>query len=429
MNILSIFNTTHFLVITLDEKGPSWIKLPGALNVNVCILFNESYLESKRLEIKALFNGASIGRISIEHLAVWVHEGMEKESRSNYYFIENPDVSHVRKMLIGGFDFSGKYLDVKKVSSRVVFRLITARSVLLSDDLISVFDHDRFDSVVRMTLDTCDDGSIWGTFNCDQIIRGFSLPIFINKARFLNDDLCNGLSLEDNSDLIAGLINIVVEEVSAKFEFDHADDVNNYLLRYIPMLKKMKKRLVYKDEYGDIVIDDWQKELKSVVNNKLQELVKIADVYMMDELGKFGRMADGKIFIEKLIGDIIDRETDDGILTAGSDNVGQMSGVEFETHVMQLLCSFGWDVSTTPTAGDQGGDLIAVKLQSRVVIQCKNWADPVGNAAVQEVFSAKRYYNCNRAIVIAVNGYTKAAYKLANATNVDLLSHFDLNEL
>ena len=79
-------------------------------------------------------------------------------------------------------------------------------------------------------------------------------------------------------------------------------------------------------------------------------------------------------------------------------------------------------LSTTATTGDQGVDLIARKDKSVIAIQCKYYSKPVGNKAVQEVIAGKGFYNCNKAVVISNNLFTKSAKQLADDSNVKLLT-------
>lgn len=61
-----------------------------------------------------------------------------------------------------------------------------------------------------------------------------------------------------------------------------------------------------------------------------------------------------------------------------------------------------------------------------IIIQTKYYADKVGNSAVQEAFSAKKFYGADLAFVISNSGFTKSAIELADATGVKLLSDDEL---
>ena len=60
---------------------------------------------------------------------------------------------------------------------------------------------------------------------------------------------------------------------------------------------------------------------------------------------------------------------------------------------------------------------------------CKKYAKPVGNKAVQEVVAGKTHYKADHAMVIAPNGFTNSAKKLAESNNVMLIHHSEIGEI
>jgi len=64
-----------------------------------------------------------------------------------------------------------------------------------------------------------------------------------------------------------------------------------------------------------------------------------------------------------------------------------------------------------------------------VAIQCKNTAQPVGNAAVQEVFAGKAFYEATTAVVVSRSGFTSSAIQLANRLTVALVDATALGDL
>lgn len=111
---------------------------------------------------------------------------------------------------------------------------------------------------------------------------------------------------------------------------------------------------------------------------------------------------------------------------ATAQELANMTGAEFESYIGRRLKGMGYkDVRVTQTSGDFGADVIAVNSNGETVcIQCKHYSKPVGIKAVQEIYSAKQYYNCQKAMVITNATYTKAAIDLANKTGVDLWANF-----
>ena len=64
------------------------------------------------------------------------------------------------------------------------------------------------------------------------------------------------------------------------------------------------------------------------------------------------------------------------------------------------------------------GDVIAEKAGLRLIVQCKRYGRPVGNAAVQEVAAATLHWSGDMAAVVSNAGFTPAARKLAGTTGV-----------
>ncbi|SFG59571.1 restriction endonuclease [Methylobacterium gossipiicola] len=104
-------------------------------------------------------------------------------------------------------------------------------------------------------------------------------------------------------------------------------------------------------------------------------------------------------------------------------------GIAYERFCTARLRAAGWNARPTQASGDQGADIVAEHGGVRLVVQCKRYGKPVGNAAVQEVAAALRYWSGDRAVVVSNAGFTPAARKLAAATNVELLHHDDLADL
>jgi restriction system protein len=108
------------------------------------------------------------------------------------------------------------------------------------------------------------------------------------------------------------------------------------------------------------------------------------------------------------------------------NDVSQLSGVEYEAHCAEILRRSGWTVYPTPATGDHGADIVAEKNGKRLVVQCKQYGQPVGNKAVQEVYSARPMYHAANACVVAPAGFTAHAKRAAHALSVRLLDHRDL---
>jgi restriction system protein len=99
------------------------------------------------------------------------------------------------------------------------------------------------------------------------------------------------------------------------------------------------------------------------------------------------------------------------------------NGRGYELYVAGILRNGGWDTQVTPQSGDHGADIIATKDGRRVAVQCKFFSSKVGNSSVQEIYSAKDFYECHSAVVVSNAEYSRAARKIASSLSVALLHH------
>ncbi len=102
------------------------------------------------------------------------------------------------------------------------------------------------------------------------------------------------------------------------------------------------------------------------------------------------------------------------------------NGIEFEKYAAIKLSHLGYrKIKFTDITGDHGADLIAIAPDRvKCAIQCKCYSRPVGNKAIQEALTGSAYYDCERAIVVTNNTFTKQAIEDANKVGVILYEYF-----
>ncbi len=102
-----------------------------------------------------------------------------------------------------------------------------------------------------------------------------------------------------------------------------------------------------------------------------------------------------------------------------------MDGKRYEQQVAIYLRSKGFRrVSITKASNDYGIDIICYKRRLKYGVQCKYYSKPVGVHAVQQVVGGMRYYDCDRAMVVTNNTYTRQAIELAERNDVDLIEKY-----
>lgn len=101
------------------------------------------------------------------------------------------------------------------------------------------------------------------------------------------------------------------------------------------------------------------------------------------------------------------------------EQIDKMTGREFEEFVAAVMEGCGYEIEEiTVASGDYGADIIAWADDEKIAVQCKRYSKPVGVKAVQEVISAMKHYDCERAVVITNSTFTKQAYTLAEDNEV-----------
>jgi restriction system protein len=206
------------------------------------------------------------------------------------------------------------------------------------------------------------------------------------------------------------------EEEAARQSLErHQNEQWNELTRIInadaSVLAIKRRQLVYSDSYGVEKTEAWLKEVEYYI--KIRGLEKYERPYQS------GRDLPA---IANLI-DYVAKSTQ-------VQNVSPTSNpLEFERQCAETLQRIGWSTQLTVCTGDQGIDIIATKKKIKVVIQCKLYAKPVGNGAVQEIAAGRSFERADYAVVVTTSGFTKSARTLAKNTQVLLLDFAELAEL
>ncbi len=101
--------------------------------------------------------------------------------------------------------------------------------------------------------------------------------------------------------------------------------------------------------------------------------------------------------------------------------IDKMDGKTFEKACADILKHHGFSkVEITGRSGDGGVDILACKGNVRYAVQCKRYKNKLGNSSIQEVFSGKAYYHCDKAAVMTNSYFTKPAIQYAGHLDVEL---------
>lgn len=113
------------------------------------------------------------------------------------------------------------------------------------------------------------------------------------------------------------------------------------------------------------------------------------------------------------------------------NNIDKMvDGSEFEVYLHRLFRELGYmDAYKTKGSHDFGADLVFTdRTGIRTILQAKRYSpeNMVGIEAVQQVYTARNYYQAKKAIVLATTSYTDSCETIAGVNGVLLLNRRDL---
>lgn len=127
-------------------------------------------------------------------------------------------------------------------------------------------------------------------------------------------------------------------------------------------------------------------------------------------------------------------DLEDNIITEPDENSSSLgnshsNGYEFEEFIAKCLNDSGWETRLTKRSGDQGLDVLAFDDTFKVALQCKRYANPVGNDAVQQAHAAADFIGATHAAVISTSTFTSSAKNLAEVLGVILIQEEEIKNL
>ena len=98
----------------------------------------------------------------------------------------------------------------------------------------------------------------------------------------------------------------------------------------------------------------------------------------------------------------------------------QMTGLEFEKEVASLFRGNGYNATLTPATADGGIDIILIRGDEHIAVQCKHHAKPVGPNDVRALQGVVASQNYSKGIFVSLNGYTATVRQEVRSGNVQI---------
>jgi restriction system protein len=210
-----------------------------------------------------------------------------------------------------------------------------------------------------------------------------------------------------------------MEEKAEKLLQKLLKEIPKIIEKNIKQISSAYRNSVTSNSFGKKNYKKFYPELLGFLEEKSPNWKKINELEGVESLDMSGAEASIIEIIEEQIEEMDkDLEYDD-----------DMDPYEYERFCAEQFKQNDWDAEATKGSSDQGVDVIATKDGITLVGQCKKFAKPVGNSAVQEVVAGMKYYGATKGVVIAPNGFTKSAKKLAEANQIPLIHHSEIKDI
>lgn len=187
---------------------------------------------------------------------------------------------------------------------------------------------------------------------------------------------------------------------------------------HMEALVRQRTILIRTDPYGKPVLDKWNSEINYFIIHHVRPGLRPGQRSSFD---RYRRSVAARIAAH--VAEVAQQRP------AFSSVPANMTGAEFEAFCADRLRDCGWEVRLTPLSHDQGVDVIAEKSGVRVALQCKLYAKPVGNSAVQEIAAGRVHQQAHYGAVVTNGTFTPSAKELSATNGIRLLHYSDLPQL
>ncbi len=137
---------------------------------------------------------------------------------------------------------------------------------------------------------------------------------------------------------------------------------------------------------------------------------------------------------DDLYGNIFGTKTESKPKTLTIVDIDRLNPNLFEASIAALYKSEGFEIYLTPYSNDKGVDVVVLKNGENYLIQAKQTKSLVGNEAIQEICTAKKYYEDKfsekfNLLTITNNDYSSSALILAKSNDITLFNRGQLENM
>lgn len=179
-------------------------------------------------------------------------------------------------------------------------------------------------------------------------------------------------------------------------------------------------------------------EMKDENGNRLKSFDEILDTLLNNKKALASNTLfpteQAEITPDELFGNIFGTKIESKSKALSLRDIDRLNPNLFEASIATLYKKQGFEIYLTPYSNDKGVDIVVLKNGENYLIQAKQTKSLVGNEAIQEVCTAKKYYEDKfkeqfNLLTITNNDYSSSAKILAKSNDIKIFNRTQLESL
>jgi len=179
-------------------------------------------------------------------------------------------------------------------------------------------------------------------------------------------------------------------------------------------------------------------EMKDESGNRLKSFDEILDTLLNIKKALASNTLfpteQAEITPDELFGNIFGTKTETKSKSLSLLDIDSLNPNLFEASIAALFQKQGFEIYLTPYSNDKGVDVVVLKNGKNYLIQVKQTKSLVGNEAIQEICTAKNYYENKfseqfNLLTVTNNDYSSSAKILAKSNDIQLFNRSHLEDL
>jgi HJR/Mrr/RecB family endonuclease len=179
-------------------------------------------------------------------------------------------------------------------------------------------------------------------------------------------------------------------------------------------------------------------EMKDESGNRLKSFDEILDTLLNNKKALASNTLfpteQAEITPDELFGNIFGTKTETKSKSLSLVDLDRLNPSLFEASIAALYKKQGFEIYLTPYSNDKGVDVVVLKNGENYLIQVKQTKSLVGNEAIQEICTAKNYYENKfneqfNLLTMTNNDYSSSAKILAKTNDIQLFNRNHLENL